>query len=187
MMEATVVSYRIDRTDRLLEVNDEWKRFAVANDAPELVDGVLNRSLWAFIADATTANVYHQLLSRVRAGHVVTFPFRCDAPALRRWMQMRMSSLANGEILFESAIVETQPTSAGTVWDRRAARGADFLTTCSWCKRMKVEDRWEEVEDAVALLALFLQDRLPMITHGMCPRCYASIMESLDPSTPPGV
>jgi hypothetical protein len=179
-----VLTYRIDESDWLVAVNDEWKRFAIANDAPELADGVLNRPIWAFIVDPTTANVYHQLLLRVRAGRTITFPFRCDAPSIRRWMKMRMSALPNDGILFESTVVDTQPSDGGNVWDRRAPRGTDLVTTCSWCKRLKVEDRWEEVDEAVGSLAIFLRDPLPMTTHGMCPPCHASIMESLDAPDP---
>lgn len=179
-----LVTYHVDRADRLAGFNDEWTRFAIANDAAELVDGALNRPLWAFISDVTTAKVYHQLMQRVRTGRTITFPFRCDAPSLRRWMQMRMSPLPDDAILFESAIVESLPASAGAIWDRRAARGGDLVTSCSWCKRIRVEDRWEEIEDAVELLAVFLRDPLPMITHGMCPDCHTRILSSLTPGEP---
>jgi hypothetical protein len=175
-----ILTYRIDSHDRLVEVNDEWKHFALANDAPELIDGVLNRPLWEFISDPTTLNVYHHLLSRVRGGRTINFPFRCDSPSIRRWMRMRMSASPDGEVVFESTVVDSQPFDAGKVWDRRATRGTDLLTSCSWCKRLKVEDRWEEVEEAIGPLGMFMRDPVPLMTHGMCSQCYAGMMESLD-------
>lgn len=179
------LTYCIDSDDRLIEVNDEWNHFALANDAPELIDGVLKRSLWEFISDPTTISVYHHLLSGVRAGRTITFPFRCDGPSIRRWMLMRMSGSPDDEVFFESTVVDSQPCEAGKAWDRRATRGTDLITSCSWCKRLKVEDRWVEVEEAIEPLGLFMRGPAPLMTHGMCSQCQADIMGSLDASEPP--
>ena len=174
-----VVVYRLDPEDRIVEVNETWKRFARGNDAAELADGVLGRSLWDFITDSTTATIYRDLLVRVRDGRTMTFPFRCDAPALRRWMRMTMRPLVRRAVLFESEILEEARASAA-LWARYARRGGELVCVCSWCKRVRIDDQhWMETDAAVDALALFIGQPPPMLTHGMCPTCYASMMETL--------
>lgn len=38
---------------------------------------------------------------------------------------------------------------------------------------------WGEVEQAVKELGLFIGETLPMISHGMCPACYAAVDTAL--------
>lgn len=101
------LTYRIDRGDVIAAVDDAWAPFARANEAPHLAD-VLGRPLWDYVSDDTTRQVYRDLLARVRAGHDVTFPYRCDAPALRRFMRMTMRPAPERGVVFESDVIRTE-------------------------------------------------------------------------------
>ena len=52
---------------------------------------------------------------------------------------------------------------------------------CGWCKRVAVPpDRWLEVEEAVAALALFDEPRPPQLTHGVCEECSSRLSDILE-------
>jgi hypothetical protein len=42
---------------------------------------------------------------------------------------------------------------------------------CSWCKRVRQEGRWLDLEEGVQELELLSRGPLPEISHGMCPAC----------------
>jgi len=46
---------------------------------------------------------------------------------------------------------------------------AVWLTICAWCARMRVGDRWIEIEDALETMGRVDDLRL---THGICPACF---------------
>jgi hypothetical protein len=79
------IRYRIDAGDRISGVSDSWSPFALANDGIELARPLVGRAIWDFISGVTTRAVYLELFARVRHGRAVTFPYRCDSPALRRF------------------------------------------------------------------------------------------------------
>jgi hypothetical protein len=45
------------------------------------------------------------------------------------------------------------------------------LDVCSWCRKVKANARWLEVEEAVNALGLLLELALPPTNHGICPDC----------------
>jgi hypothetical protein len=114
------------------------------------------------------------LLRRVRGElGVVDLRFRCDGPALRREMDIRIASQASGRYVLFSAQLraeewreEFQPLLAAY-----APRGEETLTMCGWCDRFLVGGEWVEVEEAAARLRLFELPEMPAIDHGVCPDC----------------
>ena len=70
-----------------------WCEFAADNGAPDLVPppGPVGQSVFAYIQDATTAELYRRLFESVRrTGRSAVLPFRCDSPALRRFLEMEI-------------------------------------------------------------------------------------------------
>ncbi|MBA3949498.1 MAG: hypothetical protein H0X44_06065 [Acidobacteria bacterium] len=170
--------YRIDRGDVIASVNDDWGPFAQANQAPQLTD-VVGQSVWDHVADDTTRQVYRDLLARVRAGHEVTFPYRCDAPALRRFMRMTMRPEPDRGVLFDSVVERTEARPPSPLLEGPPAGSSGVIVrVCSWCKRVHVRETWQEIEVAVERLGLFAGGPAPSLTHGMCEDCYARIMQA---------
>jgi hypothetical protein len=119
------------------------------------------------------------LLRRVR-GELgsVDLRFRCDGPAVRREMDIRISANASGRFVFFAARLRAeeprevfQPLLAAPT-----PRSAETVTMCGWCDRFLVDDEWVEVEEAVSRLGLFELPRMPAIGHGVCPDCSEMLM-----------
>lgn len=166
--------YRLNRRDEFIFVDEGWGSFAAANDALDLMpELVLSRPLWDFISDETTVQLYREILRQARAGHPARFGFRCDAPELRRGMEMIVTGLGGGEVQFETRVLREEWRPRQELLARYVARAGEMLRMCGWCKRVDVgAGRWEEVEDAVKALSLFEREALPALTHGICEACF---------------
>jgi hypothetical protein len=86
--------YELNAEDEISSVNEEWFRFALANDGmPLRPSQVLGRPLWDFIGDMETQHIYRLLHRRVRAdGAPVRLRFRCDAPNRRRYLELGITA-----------------------------------------------------------------------------------------------
>lgn len=174
------VEYRIDGQDRLAHVGHRWQEFATDNGAPHLTsDRVLGRPLWDFITDKPTAYLYRELVAQVRAGRSVRFPFRCDGPAVRRRMEMAMAPTATGGVEFRSRILAEEPRHPQPLLGGPPDRSGGIVHVCGWCKKVRCDDEWEEVEVALDRLRLFDQPDLPLVSHGICPACLAVMRDLL--------
>jgi hypothetical protein len=174
------VTYEINAGDEIVSVGHDWAAFASANGSPELAAGAVGRPLFHFVSDPTTRHVYRELLARVRAGRTISFDYRCDAPALRRFMRMTLRPLADKAVGFDSVTVRVEPRESPWLQAQSDHASPLVLRMCGWCKRVALPDSWEEVEIAVEALGLFGRRALPSITHGMCPACYARMMDTMD-------
>lgn len=176
------VAYAIDASDRLTHVNSAWSPVAEAAGAAHLVESrVIGRSLWDFIGDATTRQLYAAILERVRGGKPVVFDFRCDTPTQRRRLHMRITGRPAGGIGFEVSAVEAKDRPGVALLDPAVERGSDTIRMCGWCKRVPLPTGdWVEIEDAIPVLTVLDRVPPPAISHGMCPACYGAISSELD-------
>lgn len=186
-----IVMYRINRQDEIVFVNDEWLRFSFENGAGKFQsENVLNKSLWNFIADDLTRELYKVVLRRVRNGATISFSFRCDAADFRLLLEMTVTNLPNGEVQFETKPLWRHEREPQPLLETGAAlSGEEFLRICGWCQRVDVGvSDWREIEIAMTKLKLFEQDSLPQLTHGICNSCYETMTEKLaqkcQPQTP---
>lgn len=104
------VIYRLDQDNRLIFVNEEWHLFATANQADHLDDqAVQGRSIWEFIHDGETRQLHETLLNRVRGRTpLCNLPFRCNSPALRRFMAMDIIPLADNGVEYRCRLLRTE-------------------------------------------------------------------------------
>jgi hypothetical protein len=182
MMAEPPVAYEIDAADRLTCVNSAWSAVAVAAGAAHLVESrVIGRSLWDFIGDATTRQLYAAILERARGGVPVAFDFRCDTPTRRRRLQMGITGRPAGGVGFDVRVVEAQDRPSVALLDPALEHGPGTVRMCGWCKRVPLPDGgWVEIEDATPVLAILDRVPPPAISHGMCPACYTAISSQLD-------
>lgn len=170
------VCYRVDAEDKLIRFNEEWDRFALANDAPELESRRLyGRRVWDFVSDPATRGLYQDLLRRARDGRSPVFPFRCDSPELKRTLRMTLRRRDAGEVEFvvEEVLVEPRPYAA--LLDRRAPREGRLVRACGWCRKIWSGAGWVEIEEAVARLGLMAEGVVPPVSHGICGPCEARL------------
>jgi hypothetical protein len=176
MSDTEPLVYSLDERDRIVRVNDAWTRFARENDAPELAaEQVLQRSIWDFLDDPTTRQIYTHLVSRVRQGRTVCFSLRCDSPTLRRHLKMVVTPADRNYVDFQSVVVAVEPRPIQRIWDRRTIRSGTLLRACAWCKRVEVGGEWMEIEVALEPLRIFEMERLPALTHGICDACHRTM------------
>lgn len=167
--------YRLDDDGVIVDVNDAWDQFAVANGAPELRrELIVGRHLKHFIKGWETQYLYQRLIQRAHElGAELSVPFRCDSLTTRRGMAMTISPLPDGTEF------RTKP-----VWFaiRRNASLLEFdplnetlVPICSWCGRARNGENWLPVEEAVIEMRLFNRERLPDLTHGICESCAVDV------------
>jgi hypothetical protein len=183
MNEPTTCAYELDADFRISWVDAGWSEFAIANNAPELVPspGPLAQSALSCVADSTSALLYERLFHRVLETRMtIALPFRCDAPARRRYLNMIIEPRTPSGLRIETTLTRIEERPAITLLDRETPRGNELLRMCGWCKSVDVSGRWCEVEDAIAELRLFERDFLPRVTHGICLRCNERVLRELD-------
>ena len=174
------IVYRVNDQDEIVYVNDEWDRFAEANEGEGVASSrVLHRPLWDFIGDSTTRVLYRQVLKQIREGRIIRFALRCDAPTCRRLLEMDITRGENGTVEFRTSTLSEWHRPA-PIWPSPNAVSSDeLLRVCGWCNKVKVDGAWEEVEQAIVSLRLFELPLLPSLTHGICDPCYRKMIERL--------
>ncbi len=183
-MSKDVFIYRIDSTDTIVSVSDNWCTFADANAWGSSLrpEDVVGHRLWDFIQDLETRHLYQEVFRRVRGGMPSrTIPFRCDSPGERRYLELLIEALPDEQIEITSKISRTEPRSPISLLSAGIPRSSDFVLVCSMCKKMKVSPgQWAEIEEGLAHLRLFEADKMPQLTHGLCHSCYQVAVGELD-------
>jgi hypothetical protein len=170
--------YQLNASDEISSVNEEWLRFAQANDGQSLLSPqILGRLLWDFIGDLETQHIYRLLHGRVRAGSgPVRVSFRCDGPERRRLLELSISAGVEQGLIYRVRTVREEDRKPVPLLDPHLPRSETFVTMCGWCKRVAAPSHeWLEVEEAVAALSLFAEPRPPQLTHGICGDCSQSL------------
>lgn len=184
MDEMDRLEYSVDQNGILTSVSAGWDAFARANDGRErvLAAEVLGQPLLHFITGETLKHLWANVMDRVASsGRSVRLPYRCDAPGLVRRMEVLIEPLAEGGLRLVSTVLDTEEQPYLAILDPALSRDRDnMLWICSWCKRLQVEDRWIEVEQAAREFGLFEATEIPMITHGLCPGCERQIVAELE-------
>jgi hypothetical protein len=175
-------SYLIDGDCLIVSVDSSFKQFALENEAPELAQqSLIGKSLFAFLCDRNTEELYRQMIERVRSdGRPVTVPFRCDSPTERRFMELKISPAEDGLLHFCSTMKRIEPRERVALLEQNSPRSDEILLQCGWCKKVNVGDDWLEVEAAVERLKLFNRPMLPELSHGICAKCKSLLMEDLE-------
>jgi hypothetical protein len=162
---------RIDSEDKIVFVDGHWLQFAGENGFNLGLENIVGKPLWEFLSDLTTRHLYRIFARRVRqSGKSLTMPFRCDAPDRRRFMQMTILRLPENGLEFLSQLLREEPRPVVPLLAPEFPRTHEMIEMCSWCKKIKAPD-WVEVEEGVLRLKLFDKEKLPWVSHSICPQC----------------
>ncbi|MEQ1517948.1 MAG: hypothetical protein ABL931_15825 [Usitatibacteraceae bacterium] len=174
------VVYWLDANDQICFVNEAYDRLATAYAAGEVASSaVLKQSIWDYITDTTTRQIYRILLTRVRAGHPTSFRIRCDSPDHRRSLQIDVSQPESEIVEFRVRTLNAVERPHEALLDFHALRSGELLRICSWCNKVNLNDAWREIDDVLVRVHLFELGVLPGLTHGICGQCSASMMKVL--------
>lgn len=187
--------HRLDSEDAISFVDADWVAFAHANwDRSLKIDTILGRSLWDFIQDQPTRDLWKLVLTRVREGQfVVRIPYRCDSPDLRRYMEMGIVPYPDGFIETLNHILREEPREPDPILDANAPRSEEQLDMCSLCKRVPdsngstaltaaegIQPVWVEIE-ALSTRSQMMQEAVfPRLSHTVCPECMERVKRALE-------
>ena len=120
------VIYRIDCDDRIVGVNEGWHDFARNNaEGLEVADEkVVGSELWSAISDATIQHLYRLIVDRARAGKLVRFHYRCDAPGFRRLFEMSVERVGS-DVVFTSTLQSEEPRKPVVLLEANRTHGAE--------------------------------------------------------------
>lgn len=176
------IIYRINEADQVVELGEEWNDFAHQNDAPQLTkENIVSLPIWHFIHDPETRHFHETLLLKVRRNRsTLSVPFRCDSPAVRRYMTMNINPLPRNAVEYRCQIDRLEPREPVPLLANQTSEGETFIRMCSWCKKIDCgRNHWLEVEAAIAKLGLFELATLPRISHTICDDCRRKVMSSM--------
>lgn len=171
------ITYEIDKYDVIRAIEGSWQQFLDENDTPRLgADTVVGVSLWDFISSTDVQSLYRKALKHVRSsGRSLSFPFRCDSPGTIRQMRMEIVPGDEGSVRFTTTPVEIRPRDKDTWYNYVAFGRSCRFFSCSVCNKVKHQDVWLPLEDALAQ-ACILDDDKPFSLYGaLCPGCLQSI------------
>ncbi len=171
------MDFWFDSRDRIVQVDDDWYPFALANGAPELLpSAVSGKHLAEFIADHATVSLWEILLAKARAGTVIhNIAIRCDSPTLRRTLCLQVEQ-ERANVRVSSLLVREEPRGYIALFSADRAVQGDPIVACSWCRKFEATaSTWVEVESFLSMTGLFEQPVLPPVTHGICPGCFESV------------
>jgi hypothetical protein len=86
-------------------------------------------------------------------------------------MILQLSPAGLGWVRFDTFVLDEQPRPLIALLDATAPHGMDLVVMCSWCKRIRHQGRWLDLEEGVWELRLLSHAPWPEISHGVCPSC----------------
>ncbi len=178
-----ICSYRVDEKDCIAFVDHWWLAFARENGAASLTEElVLGRSIWDFICDKPTQLLYNEVHAHVRATNkAILIPFRCDSPTMKRFMELKIRPYPNGQLEYESRLLQVVPQHHVSALDHGCERSQAFLTMCSVCKRSLIEPSgWLDLQNISLKLRTFEQ-ATPQLRYTICPECSSTCHQVRSP------
>ncbi|MEY4761646.1 MAG: hypothetical protein RLZZ200_1502 [Pseudomonadota bacterium] len=171
--------YLLDAEDRLLSFHGgvdpgEYGVSTSQRNRPGQSD-----SLWDYLTDGTTRQLYAGLLAQVRRGRSVRFCLRCDSPESRRVLQMDMHPEEQGRVRFRTLVLALEPRPRVELISGTVPRHGNALRICGWCKKLGRRGAWLEAEDYIEAEGLFQQEHMPPLINGICPNCEVGVRNLL--------
>lgn len=185
MRKAQEISYLVNDHDRVVSVSPGWVEFARSNDGEELTpESVTGRELWDFIHDEVTRELYREVLACVRSGRPASLVLRCDGPAERRLIELRVDRRPGDHVEFRTVRLAAKRRPPQRLLDRRVPRSAARVQVCGWCDRVNTGvGGWKEVEAAAEEMGLNRSATVPGIEPCTCPVCREKVLHALGKSS----
>lgn len=175
--------YNLDAEDTILEVGGAWDQFALENGGEHCTRAdVVGNPLYPYIAGPDVADVYRVLFARSRRTRLpIELEFRCDAPAFRRRMRMRVSPGDHGLLTITTELLDEEPREKISLLDSLAPRSDEFISICCICGDVCSENgEWVPLEVECQRRHLMEHATVPRLSHGFCPECLSTQLAELD-------
>jgi hypothetical protein len=168
-----IVSYWLDREDRITKVNPLWDQFALANGGENrlLSSEIQGRRVFDFITGDQTRMYLEALLQHARfLNRSVSRSYRCDSPTMKRFMSMCLTPASEGLVQLDHTLLKSEPFQQPIIYHHEPDPQAAALPRCSVCTRLLIKENWLSPEDAETLGFLIPGKPLP-VTYRICPAC----------------
>lgn len=168
-MDQEPVIYWLDRSWRIIGLNEAWQAFASANDGQGLEpEKVIGRPLWHFISGDATRMWLDTVLGRVRiTQEPLERPYRCDCPGLKRFMKMRVIPKPGGVLRLEHHLVATEPRQPVYCTPYTPGTRGQQVLRCSLCGQIQHNGVWSEPGPS--------PDGSYLVVYTVCPSCAQAV------------
>jgi hypothetical protein len=172
--------YKIDSNDIIVDGNIEWNDFTEKDHPSELTKNkFIGNSLWDYITDPEKVHIYQIIMEKVRhSNKPIELPFRSDTKDMRQYMKLKIIPLPDNCLEFQSTLEREESKNIVTLLVADICKTGDQMLMCSWCHKLKLPDRWREIEEAIKILRLFEEKKIPQISHGICADCFDQVLEA---------
>lgn len=164
----------IDDRNRIVEVNEAWNRFALANGGDTCVARlVVGRNLRDFIRGDATLMLLDMLMLQARSWKKqIERVYRCDSSEVKRHMEMRIA-LDGKRLRFTHRLVHSEPMRAPVqfLYDQSGPSPRKIIR-CSMCNRVQVQRGWMEPDSACASGQIHPQQ---LVIYSVCPTCKGAV------------
>jgi hypothetical protein len=174
--------YILDKQGIITDINEDWLAFARENEAEELsLERVLGKHLLDFTEGAQVRYLYQLMLDEVLLRQqALVFPFRCDSPDMRRYMEAEVSCTDNEHIRFCNHIVRCEQRETLNILERDIERSDKIVVMCSYCNKFRSEEgHWLEPEVLLTTRHFMELSAPPGISHGVCKPCFDLAMAQI--------
>jgi hypothetical protein len=168
------VTYRVDSHYNVIAGNPAWHEFYKENGDGRSVNAFIGDNLFDHIHSRELQGIYRRIFDFARNHRQpIVLRFRCDSPCFKREMEMRITHTAEGGFDFCNRVITETP------WPLEVLRHdwPPIGILCGWCNRVKVNQEWHELPQALRMLNAFPETT--RISHGVCPQCKALLFSSL--------
>lgn len=133
-----VVEYRLDECNRITEVNEAWRRFAIDNGGGSLLaENVIGRPLHEFISGDITRMFVSALLQATRlTGQTRTVHYRCDSAETKRYMAMDIVPISATHLISRHRVLRELKLAVSTSFTAQKAGQKTLIKRCSMCNRV---------------------------------------------------
>ena len=144
--------FRIDEDDVIVDIGGEWDKFARENEGSHIFKTrVLGTKLYQHIKGETSRSFVWTILDAVRKlERPIERSYRCDSPACKRFMAMRVTPEPDKKLLLEHRLVSTEAFEHPHRFTFSTKRTSSRLTRCSMCNRLQIDGVWKEPEIALS-------------------------------------
>ena len=174
---AKSLHYTVDEQDRIVELGGQWD--AMQTPGGQRMDArkaVVGQPLWGFILNEGLKSLYKLLMTRVRkTGRVVTFPYRCDTPEMRRLARLQLQPVDSGRVRFVSDILETEARLAPLTLEY-APHCQPLIRSCSICSHLQYGEEWLPAEIVAEQHLGVMSENSFRVAHAVCDPCLKAVM-----------
>ncbi|MEG3619005.1 hypothetical protein V5T82_11110 [Magnetovibrio sp. PR-2] len=166
------VAFTVDADNIIIDVNDQWDLFAIENDADGLVHAhVIGQPLLKYVTGDSTRMFVEVMLQGARVRNtIISKPYRCDSPDLKRALEMRIIPLDNHEVRLENHIVSLQTVAQPVHFIGHATPSSDRVKRCSMCNKVELDQEWRDPLDG-SVAQSFLDPSSVKVYYGVCDPC----------------